>query len=186
MLVLGINLVGDGLRNVLGAEQRLMATPLLEVDGLDVTFGGAHGRGARASRSPSTAARPTAWSANPGCGKSVTALAMMNLLPRSAASAPPKRLRSTARTCWRCRSGRWRDLRGNRMAMIFQEPMTSLNPAYTIGSQLTEVLPPPQGRAAAAGASIAPSNCSARSASPRPGCGSGSFRISSPAACASA
>ena len=39
-------------------------------------------------------------------------------------------------------------IRGNRMAMIFQEPMTSLNPAYTVGSQMAEVLTPPQGRLA--------------------------------------
>ena len=49
-------------------------------------------------------------------------------------------------------------LRGNRMAMIFQEPMTSLNPAFTIGSQMAEVLTPPQGRARARQRSSAPSS----------------------------
>jgi peptide/nickel transport system ATP-binding protein len=73
-----------------------------------------------------------------GCGKSMTALALMGLLPDAAtrtvraltfesqdlAHAPPRQLGA---------------LRGNRLAMIFQEPMTALNPAYTIGDQLIEV-----------------------------------------------
>ena len=92
-----------------------------------------------ASRSPSPRARRIAWWAKSGCGKSLSALAVMGLLPRGAhrgADAhrfrrrrpPPLAERGMAR------------LRGDRMAMIFQEPMTSLNPAYTVGSQMTEVL----------------------------------------------
>ncbi len=74
-----------------------------------------------------------------GSGKSLSALAVMGLLPRGAvreaghilfdgAHITPLGERAMAQ------------LRGDRMAMIFQEPMTSLNPAYTIGSQMTEVL----------------------------------------------
>jgi peptide/nickel transport system ATP-binding protein len=74
-----------------------------------------------------------------GCGKSLTALAIMDLLP--------KRARRTARELTLLgepiigvSESAMSDLRGNRMAMIFQEPMTSLNPAYTIGNQLEEAL----------------------------------------------
>src|SRR5690606_32579697 len=73
-----------------------------------------------------------------GCGKSITSLAVMGLLPR-AAQPPAARLAfdgidlmGLGRTA---RNGR----RGRRMAMIFQEPMTALNPAWTIGAQLVEV-----------------------------------------------
>jgi peptide/nickel transport system ATP-binding protein len=74
-----------------------------------------------------------------GCGKSLTALSLMDLLPRRAE-------RSAARLVFdgidllRLGERRMADLRGDRMAMIFQEPMTSLNPAYTVGNQLAEVL----------------------------------------------
>jgi len=74
-----------------------------------------------------------------GCGKSVTALAIMGLLGRGA-------VRASARLAFRgAEMGGLpeRDLaklRGDKIAMIFQEPMTSLNPAFTVGSQMAEVL----------------------------------------------
>ncbi|AWM88988.1 ABC transporter ATP-binding protein [Microvirga sp. 17 mud 1-3] len=73
-----------------------------------------------------------------GCGKSVTALSLMGLLP-----TPPARLvNGTAQFRGKDLFGlseRERaDMRGNRTAMIFQEPMTSLNPAFTVGDQITE------------------------------------------------
>jgi len=74
-----------------------------------------------------------------GCGKTLTALAVMDLLPgRACRTAARLELdgRDLAGNSERAMS----DLRGNRMAMIFQEPMTSLNPAYTIGNQLEEAL----------------------------------------------
>jgi len=74
-----------------------------------------------------------------GCGKSLTSLALMDLLPRKAKRTASRLTldgidmigQSERHMC---------DLRGNRLAMIFQEPMTSLNPAYSIGDQLSEVL----------------------------------------------
>jgi peptide/nickel transport system ATP-binding protein len=74
-----------------------------------------------------------------GCGKSLTSLALMNLLPRHSRREAQK-LIFDGIDLLRLREGAMADLRGNRMAMVFQEPMTSLNPAYTIGTQLTEVL----------------------------------------------
>ncbi|MEJ1976848.1 MAG: ABC transporter ATP-binding protein [Acetobacteraceae bacterium] len=70
-----------------------------------------------------------------GCGKSMTALAAMGLLPRGARASGGLRFHGEALP----RGRRLARLRGDKLAMIFQEPMTSLNPAYTIGSQLTEV-----------------------------------------------
>jgi peptide/nickel transport system ATP-binding protein len=73
-----------------------------------------------------------------GCGKSITSLAVMSLLPR-AARASAGTLAFDGIDLMRLRRGARNDLRGNRMAMIFQEPMTALNPAWTIGDQLVEV-----------------------------------------------
>ncbi len=86
-----------------------------------------------------------------GCGKSVTALAVMGLLARGAQrQAEHLRFQGTDLLALSDRGmGR---LRGDRIGMIFQEPMTSLNPAYTVGSQMTEVFRRHRGgtRAAAA------------------------------------
>jgi len=73
-----------------------------------------------------------------GCGKSVTSLAIMGLL-KSNASRSAEYVRLGGEDILRLPERRMRALRGSRLAMIFQEPMTSLNPAYTIGSQMTEV-----------------------------------------------
>ena len=74
-----------------------------------------------------------------GCGKSVTALSIMGLVP-----CPPARvsgrIRFEGRDLVGMPAGELADLRGDRLAMIFQEPMTSLNPAFTVGAQLAEVL----------------------------------------------
>ena len=72
-----------------------------------------------------------------GCGKSVTSLALMDLLPGRAVRTAD-RLRFAGEELAGLSERQMSDIRGNRMAMIFQEPMTSLNPAYTIGNQLME------------------------------------------------
>ena len=74
-----------------------------------------------------------------GCGKSLTSLALMNLLPAKAIRKAD-RLVLDGVDLMPLNSRGMSDIRGNTMAMIFQEPMTSLNPAYTIGDQLMEVL----------------------------------------------
>ncbi len=74
-----------------------------------------------------------------GCGKSLTALAIMDLLPRKAVRTAT-RLELAGQSMIGVPEHKMSDIRGNRMAMIFQEPMTSLNPAYTIGNQLEEAL----------------------------------------------
>ncbi|MGB3426888.1 MAG: ABC transporter ATP-binding protein [Burkholderiaceae bacterium] len=72
-----------------------------------------------------------------GCGKSITSLAVMSLLP-SAAKRRAATLSLLGEDLLKASPKRVNALRGNRMAMIFQEPMTALNPAYTIGNQLME------------------------------------------------
>ena len=73
-----------------------------------------------------------------GCGKSITSLAVMSLLPKTATRGA-QRLTLLGEDLQTATPNRINALRGNRMAMIFQEPMTALNPAYTIGNQLMEV-----------------------------------------------
>src|ERR1700687_3637704 len=74
-----------------------------------------------------------------GCGKSMTSLALMGLLPRRA-KRHATRLRFDGVDLQALDDRGMAKLRGNRMAMIFQEPMTSLNPSYTLGNQLCEAL----------------------------------------------
>ena len=74
-----------------------------------------------------------------GCGKSLTSLAVMGLLP-SAATRTTDTLKFHGENMAAFSEGQMSDIRGNRMSMIFQDPMTSLNPTYTIGNQLEEVM----------------------------------------------
>jgi peptide/nickel transport system ATP-binding protein len=74
-----------------------------------------------------------------GCGKSVTSLAVMGLLPPENSSVAGE-IHFEGRDLLKLAAGELRDLRGARLAMIFQEPMTSLNPAYTIGNQIIEAI----------------------------------------------
>ena len=74
-----------------------------------------------------------------GCGKSLTALALMGLLPRGARRTA-EQLAFLGRDLPGLSHREIEDLRGDRIAMIFQDPMTSLNPSFTIGTQLEEVL----------------------------------------------
>lgn len=72
-----------------------------------------------------------------GCGKSMTSLALMDLLPATA-TRHTERFLFQGEDLARAGQKRINQLRGNKMAMIFQEPMTALNPAWTIGNQLME------------------------------------------------
>jgi len=75
-----------------------------------------------------------------GCGKSVTSLAVMGLLPRRAATISADSVRFQGQELLSMPAAGLADLRGNRMAMIFQEPMTSLNPVFTVGDQVAEAV----------------------------------------------
>ena len=73
-----------------------------------------------------------------GCGKSVTALSIMRLLPPRLARTVGGSVTFEGRDLVTLEEAEMRQLRGNRLAMIFQEPMTSLNPVLTIGHQIAE------------------------------------------------
>jgi len=75
-----------------------------------------------------------------GCGKSVTSLAVMGLLPKRSATVTAGRVLFQGRDLLTLPQNEIEDLRGNRMAMIFQEPMTSLNPVFTVGEQVAEAV----------------------------------------------
>jgi peptide/nickel transport system ATP-binding protein len=112
---------------------------VLEVEGLDVDI--------RTDRGVLHAVRDVSFSVargetlclvgESGCGKSITSLAVMGLLPKTAMRRT-RALRFMGEDLGGAGGKRINALRGDRMAMIFQEPMTALNPAYTIGEQLME------------------------------------------------
>lgn len=74
-----------------------------------------------------------------GCGKSMTSLALMGLLPRGATRSTDTFV-FEGNDLSKANDRVMSDLRGDRLSMIFQEPMTTLNPVYTIGDQITEPL----------------------------------------------
>src|SRR5450432_4112735 len=75
-----------------------------------------------------------------GSGKSVTALAIMGLLPRPAARILGGNVRFEGQELLKLSDRSMQRLRGPGMAMVFQEPMTSLNPVFTIGEQIMETI----------------------------------------------
>jgi peptide/nickel transport system ATP-binding protein len=75
-----------------------------------------------------------------GCGKSVTSLSVMRLVPNPPGKIVGGSIRFKGEELVAASEKRMRELRGNEIAMIFQEPMTSLNPVYTIGDQIGEVI----------------------------------------------
>ncbi|MEM7022039.1 MAG: ABC transporter ATP-binding protein [Pseudomonadota bacterium] len=112
---------------------------LLEVDDLKVEFQGVHGtvKAVSGISYEVDAGETVAVVGESGCGKSVSALAMLGLVP-----SPPGRVAGAVRFAGTdllsLSEAAIRDVRGRDIAMVFQEPMTSLNPVLSIGLQLTE------------------------------------------------
>jgi oligopeptide/dipeptide ABC transporter ATP-binding protein len=75
-----------------------------------------------------------------GCGKSVTALSIMRLIPQPPGRFASGQIALEGRDLLKLPEPEMRQVRGNRIAMIFQEPMTSLNPVFTIGNQIVEAI----------------------------------------------
>ena len=112
--------------------------PLLSVEGLSVAMGGA-----TVLEDVSFAIAPgetLGLVGESGCGKSVTALATMRLLPHPPARVLGGRILFEGADMLALGDAELRRIRGDRMGMVFQEPMTSLNPVFTIGDQIAESL----------------------------------------------
>ena len=75
-----------------------------------------------------------------GCGKSVTALSIMGLIPQPPGRIAGGEVRFEGEDLLKVPPRRMRDLRGDKLSMIFQEPMTSLNPAFPVGEQISEAI----------------------------------------------
>ncbi|MGD9773530.1 ABC transporter ATP-binding protein [Diaphorobacter sp.] len=115
-------------------------TPLLDVRQLAITL--------RTPRGPLRAVHDVSFALAPGgtlglvgesgCGKSLTALALMGLLPGGTQVAGS--VRFDGQELLPMSDAQWCRLRGNRIGMVFQEPMTALNPVHTIGRQVAEPL----------------------------------------------
>jgi len=75
-----------------------------------------------------------------GCGKSVTALSIMRLVPAPTGEIASGNIIFEGQNLLALSENRMRRVRGNKIAMIFQEPMTSLNPVYTVGDQIVEAI----------------------------------------------
>jgi microcin C transport system ATP-binding protein len=118
---------------------------LLEIRDLSVTFSGWRGA------APVHAVKRVSFDLDKGetlalvgesgSGKSVTALSVMQLLPYPAASHTPESgIKFAGEELIGARPARLRDIRGNRIGIVFQEPMTSLNPLHTVEKQVAETL----------------------------------------------
>jgi oligopeptide/dipeptide ABC transporter ATP-binding protein len=131
-------LVGD---NIAGAAQSSPDMPVLSVEGLHVSFFTEAGEAAAVQDVSFELARgkTLAVVGESGCGKSVTALSILGLI-----DTPGRITAGSIRLNGEELIGRsekeLREVRGSRIGMVFQEPMTSLNPVFTIGFQIGEVL----------------------------------------------
>jgi len=128
--------------------QKTTEQPLLRIDKLAVSFPSENRGRVRAVNGVSYSIYPRQTLAvvgESGCGKSVTALSILKLIP-----TPPGRYDAGAihwsqgseqpHDLLRHNEKQMRHIRGNQIAMIFQEPMTSLNPVYTVGEQILEAI----------------------------------------------
>jgi peptide/nickel transport system ATP-binding protein len=117
-----------------------MTAPLLEVDGLRIALAGDAAIHDAVENVSFGIGRGEAFGlvGESGCGKSITALAVMGLLRRPLSLAGG-RIVLDGQEIQNASAAEWRRLRGSRIAMIFQEPMTALNPLSPVGKQIAEM-----------------------------------------------
>jgi peptide/nickel transport system ATP-binding protein len=116
--------------------------PLLEIENLKVIFHGDQGQTTHAVDCVNLAVergQTLGLVGESGCGKTVTALAIMGLLSKNSAEVSGQ-IHFDGADLLSLPDRAMRNMRGDRLAMIFQEPMTSLNPVYSIGEQIAESL----------------------------------------------
>jgi peptide/nickel transport system ATP-binding protein len=116
-------------------------SPLLRVEGLDVTFGSG-GLALPALRGVSLRAEAgevVGIVGESGCGKSTLSAALLGLLPRNG-EITGGRVLYQGGDLTAFSPQQWRELRGAQLAMVFQDPLSSLNPTLTVGSQMLDVL----------------------------------------------
>ena len=119
-----------------------MTEPLLSIRDLSVAFGQGDRQVLAVDKvSFDIAERETlALVGESGSGKSVTALSVMKLLPYPAAHHPSGSVRFKGQELLNLSENEIREVRGNDISIVFQEPMTSLNPLHTIEKQIAEIL----------------------------------------------
>jgi oligopeptide/dipeptide ABC transporter ATP-binding protein len=119
-----------------------MTNPLLSVDDLHITFRAARGdvRAVDGISFAIGAGKTMGLVGESGCGKSATALSILRLIPKQAGGISGGSIRFRDRDLTTVAEADMRQVRGNEISMIFQEPMTSLNPVFTIGYQLIEAI----------------------------------------------
>ena len=129
------------MRSIRAWQSGISAVALLEVSGLDVRFATPRGdlRAVQGLTFAVDAGETVAIVGESGCGKSVTAMSVLRLVPE-----PPGRVQGAIRLNGRdlltLSEREMRTLRGRDIGMVFQEPMTSLNPVLTVGRQIGETL----------------------------------------------
>ncbi|CAB5663124.1 Glutathione import ATP-binding protein GsiA [Delftia tsuruhatensis] len=116
--------------------------PLLQVSGLRVAFQGRRGQATvlNGVDFDLRAGETLCVVGESGCGKSMTALALLRLIPSPPGRIAGGQVRLLGEDLLAASEARMRQVRGNRISMIFQEPMTSLNPVFTVGAQIAESL----------------------------------------------
>ena len=119
-----------------------MTKPLLTIEQLAISFPSESGRTPVVDRVGVSivAGETLALVGESGCGKSMTALAIMRLVPRPGRIEPTSRMRFEDQDLMSLSVPQMRALRGSKIGMIFQEPMTSLNPVTRVGDQVIEAI----------------------------------------------
>jgi ABC-type dipeptide/oligopeptide/nickel transport system ATPase component len=125
------------------APETQRSRPLLEIDDLAVSFDAEAGQHVEAVDGMMLTIHPTQTLAivgESGCGKSVTAMSVLRLVPTPPGRYDRGSIRFEGRDLLKLGEREMLDVRGGQIAMIFQEPLSSLNPVYSVGDQIVEAI----------------------------------------------